>query len=117
MSLFYAKKSDEIGCLCGVEELSQPVLSAAVLIGPSTLVGVMGREWFVNSLAPLAKLVGTALLGVPFLGPSPMLTLPISGYVATCHFGGCSKLGLSGSGFLVYSLHAIWRCDKKIILE
>ena len=105
------------GSLSGVEGFSQPVLLAAVLIEPSTLVDVVGRERSVNSVAPFAKLVGTALLGVPFLGPSPMLTLPIFGYVATCHFGGCSNLGLSGSGFLVCSLHAIGRCDKKMILE
>jgi hypothetical protein len=89
---------------------------AAVLIEPTTLVGVVGREQSVNSLAPLAKLVGTALLGVPFLGPSPMFTLPISVYVATCHFGGCSNLGLIGSGLLICSLHTSGRCDKKMIL-
>jgi hypothetical protein len=107
----------QISHLSGIEGLSRPVLSAAVLIEPRTLVGVVGSERSVKSLAPLAKLVGTAFLGVPFLGPSPMLTLPILGYVATCHFGGCSNLGLTGSGFLVCSLHAIGRCDKKLILE
>ena len=99
----------------GVEGLSRPVLLAAVLIEPKTLVGVVGRERSVNSLAPLAKLVGMALLGGPLLGPSPMLTLPLSGYVATCHFGGCSNLGLIGSGFLVCSFHASERCDKMIL--
>ena len=56
------------------------------------------------------KLRGTLLL-------DPLLTLPIPGYVATCHFGGCSHLDLIGSGFLVCSLHASGRCDKKMILE
>ncbi len=78
---------------------------------------MVGSERSINSLAPLATLVGTALLGVPFLGLSPMLMLPIPGYVAICHFGGCSKLGLIGSGFLVCSLHASGRCDKKMILK
>ena len=103
------------GSLSGVEGFSQPVLLAAVLIEPSTLLDVVGPERLVISLAPFAKLVGTALLGVPFLGPSPMLTLPIFGYVATCHFGGCCNLGRSGSGFLVCSLHAIGRCDEMIL--
>jgi hypothetical protein len=87
------------GFLCGVEGLSRPVLLAAVLIEPTTLICDVGRERSVNSLAPLAKHVGTALLGVPFLGPSPMLTLLIPGYVATCHFGGCSNLGLIARAF------------------
>jgi hypothetical protein len=72
--------------------LSQPVLLAAVLVEPMTLRGVVSHECPVISLAPLAKLVGTALLGGPLLGPSPMLTLSLFGYVATCHFGGCSNL-------------------------
>jgi len=105
------------GLLRGIERLSRLVLGATVLREPTTLEGIVGSERSVNSLAPLAKLVGTALLGVPFLGPSPMLTLPIPGNVATCHFGGCSNLGLIGSGFLVCSLHASGRCDKKMILE
>ena len=71
------------GLLRGIEGLSRPVLLAAVLVEPTTLSGVVGRERPVYSLAPLAKLVGTALLGVPFVGPSPMrtLTLPLPGYI------------------------------------
>jgi hypothetical protein len=38
---------------------------AAILIEPATLYGVVGCERSVNSLAPFAKLVGTALLGGP----------------------------------------------------
>jgi hypothetical protein len=82
------------GLLRGIEGLSRLVLGATVLREPTTLEGIVGSERSVNSLAPLAKLVGTALLGVPFFGPSPMLTLPIPGNVATCHFGGCSNLCL-----------------------
>jgi hypothetical protein len=80
--------------------LSRPVLLAAVLVQPTTLVGVVSRERSINSLAPLAKLVGTALLGGPLLGPSPMRTLSLFGYVLTCQFGGCScsDLGLNCSG-------------------
>jgi len=54
------------GLLCGIEGLSWPVLLAAVLVEPTTLHGVVSRERPINSLAPFAKLVGTALLGVPF---------------------------------------------------
>ena len=71
------------GLLRGIERLSQPVLLAAVLVEPTTLRGVVSRERSVNSLAPLAKLVGTALLGVPFVGSFPMRTLPLYGYVVT----------------------------------
>jgi hypothetical protein len=35
---------------------------AAVLVEPTTLCGVVSHERPVNSLAPLAKLVGTVLL-------------------------------------------------------
>jgi len=59
------------GLLCGAEGLSQPVLLAAVLVEPTTLCGVVGREWSINSLAPFAKLVSTALLGGLLLGPPP----------------------------------------------
>ena len=52
------------GLPCGIEGLSQPVLLAAVHIEPTTLRGVVSREWSVNSLAMLAILVGTALIGV-----------------------------------------------------
>jgi hypothetical protein len=89
------------GLLRGIEGLSQPVLLAAVLVEPTALGGVVSRERSVNSLAPFAKLVGTALLGVPFVGSSPMRTLPFSGYVVTCRFGGCSYLGLIGSGCFI----------------
>ena len=89
------------GLLRGIEGLSRPVLLAAVLVEPTTLYGVVSRERPVYSLAPLAKLVGTALLGVPFVGPSPMRTLPLPGYVVTCRFGGCSYLGLIGSGCFI----------------
>jgi hypothetical protein len=90
------------GLFCGVEGLSQPVLLAAVLVEPTTLCGVVGCERSVNSLAPFAKLVGTALLGGPLLGPSFMHTLPFSGYVLTCHFGGCCNFGLIGSGCFLF---------------
>ena len=49
------------GLLRGIEGLSRPVLLAAVLVEPTTLRGVVGRERPVNSLAPFAKLVGTAI--------------------------------------------------------
>jgi hypothetical protein len=52
------------GLLRGIEGLSQPVLLAVVLVEPTTLRGVVSRERPVDTLAPLAKLVGTALLGV-----------------------------------------------------
>ncbi len=84
-----------------IEGLCRPVLLAAVLVEPTTLRGVVSRERPVNSLAPLAKLVGTALLGVPLVRPSPMHTLPLPGYVVTCRFGGCSYLGLIGSGCFI----------------
>ena len=51
------------GLLRGIEGLSQPVLLAAVHIESTTLRGVVSREWSVNSLAMLAILVGTTLLG------------------------------------------------------
>ncbi len=64
-----------------IEGLSQPVLFAAVVIKPTTLRGVMGRERSVNSLAPFAIFVGTALLGGPLVGPSPMCSLSLPGYL------------------------------------
>jgi len=85
----------------GVEGLSWPVLLADVLIEPATLYGVVGCERSVNSLAPFAKLVGTALLRGPLLGSSPMRTLPLPGYVLTCQFGGCSDLGHIDSGCFI----------------
>ena len=72
------------GFLRGIEGLSQPVLSADVLIEPTTLCGVVGHERFANSLATFAKLVGTALFGGPFRGPSPMCLLSLPGYSLTC---------------------------------
>ena len=88
------------GLLRGLEGLSQPVLLAAVLIGPTTLRGVVGREWPINSLAPFAKLVGTALLGGPFLGPSPIASLSLPGYLLNS-LRGCSYPRLVGSGCFV----------------
>ena len=62
------------------------------------LCGVMGREWSINSLAPSSILNGMALLWGSFIGPSSMLSL--LGYVLI-HLGGCSNLGLVGSGLFV----------------
>jgi hypothetical protein len=56
------------GLLRGIEGLSQPVLLAAVLVEPTTLYGVVSRGRSVNSLAPCAKLVGTAFLGGSSIG-------------------------------------------------
>ena len=89
------------GLLRGVKGLIRPVLLAAVLIEPMTLCGIVGRERPINSLAPFAKLAGTALLGGPLLGPSPMCLLSLPGYLLTCHFAGCCNLGLVGSGSFV----------------
>ncbi len=90
------------GLLCGVEgfSLTNENLLAAVLVEPTTLCGDVSRERPVNSLAPLAKLFSTALLGGPLAGPSPMLTLPHSGYVITS-LRGCGYLGLVGSGCFI----------------
>ncbi len=76
------------GLLCGIEGLSWPVLLAAVLVEPTTLRGVVGRERPVNSLAPFAKLLGTALLWSPLVGPSPIRSLPLPGYVINSPFEG-----------------------------
>ena len=77
------------GLLRGIEGLSQPVLMAAVLVEPTTtLFGVVSRERSVNSLAPFAKLVGTALLWSPLVGPSPIRSLPLPGYVINSPFEG-----------------------------
>ena len=107
------------GFICGVEGFRQPVLSAAVLIEPTTVRGVVGQERFANSLAPCAKLVGTSLLGGPFCGPSPMCLLSLPGYSLTCRFGSRCGLGHVGSGcFLsVYSTQVggVTRCDKMIL--
>ncbi len=73
------------GFICGVEGFRQPVLSAAVLIEPTTICGVVGQERFANSLAPCAKLVGTSLLGGPFCGPSPTC-LAMLARAASCLF-------------------------------
>ncbi len=86
------------GLLCGIEGLIWPVLLAAVLVEPTTLRGVVGRERPINSLAPFAKLVGTALLGGPLIGPSPMQSLSFPGYFLTCQFGSRCDFGLVGSG-------------------
>ena len=74
------------GLLCGIEGLSQPVPLAAVLVEPTTLCGVVSCERSVNSLAPFAKLVGTALLGGSSIGNS--LTRVLLGHVLS-RFGGC----------------------------
>ena len=100
------------GLLRGIEGLSQPVLLAAVHIEPTTLRGVVSREWSVNSLAMLAILVGTALLGGSSIGIS--LARALLGHVLS-RFGGCCSLSHFGSGFLVCSLHASGRCDKMIL--
>ena len=100
------------GLLRGIEELSQPVLLAAVHIEPTTLRGVVSREWSVNRLAMLAILVGTALLGGSSIGNS--LTRALLGHVLS-RFRGCCGLGHFGLGFLVCSLHASGRCDKMIL--
>ena len=60
--------------ICGVEGFRQPVLSAAVLIEPTTLCGGVGHERFANSLA-----VGTVLPGGPFAGPPPCVRFPFLG--------------------------------------
>ena len=52
---------------------------AAILVEPTTLRGVVGREQPINSLAPFAKLVSTALLGGPLLGPPPCVCFPFLG--------------------------------------
>ncbi len=88
------------GLLHGIEGLGQPVLLAAVLIEPTTLRGVVGRERSVDSLAPLAILVGTTLLGGPLIGPSPMCSLSLPGY-SLVSLRGCRYLGLIGSGCFV----------------
>jgi len=106
------------GFLCGVERFRQPVLLAAVLVEPTTLRGVVGHERFAYSLAPFAKLVGTSLLGGPLLGPSPMRSLSLPGYLLTCQFGSRCNLGHVGSGcfLFVYSTQVggVTRCDKMI---
>jgi hypothetical protein len=100
------------GLLREIEGLSQPVLLAAVHIEPTTLRGVVSCERSVNSLAPFAKLVGTALLGGSSIGIS--LTRALLGQVLS-RFRGCCSLGHFGSGFLICSLHASGRCDKMIL--
>jgi len=108
------------GLLCGIKRLSQPVLLllAAVLIEPTTLRGVVGRERFANSLAPFAKLVGTVLLGGPLFGPFPMCSLSLLGYSLTCQFGSRCDLGHAGSGCFLFvhstQVGGVTRCDKMI---
>ena len=86
------------GLLRGIEGLNQPVLLAAVFIEPTTLRGVVGCERSVNSLAPFPIFVGTALLGGPLIGPSPMRLRSLPGYLLTCQFGSRCDFGLVGSG-------------------
>ncbi len=89
------------GLLRGIEGLSQPVLLAAILVEPTTLRCVVGRERSVNSLAPFAIFVGTALLGGPLVRPSPMHSLSLPGCLLTCQFGSRCDFGLVGSGSFV----------------
>jgi hypothetical protein len=56
------------GLLYGVEGLNQPVLGDAVLLEPTTLCCIMGCEWAVDCLAPLAIFSSTAFLGGSFIG-------------------------------------------------
>jgi len=80
------------GLLCGVEGLSRPVLLAAVLVEPTTLGGVVGRERSVNSLAPFAFSGPPPCARFPFLGTcSPAFlaaaaTLALLGWAASCLF-------------------------------
>jgi hypothetical protein len=82
------------GLLCGVKGLSQPVLLAAVLVEPTTLRGVVGRERFANSLAPFAKLVGTVLLGGPLFRPSPCVRFPFLGTCSPANLAVAATLAL-----------------------
>ena len=81
----------------GIEGLSQPVLLAAVLVEPTTLRGVVSRVRPVNSLAPFAIFVGTALLGGSSIEPSPST---LSWY-SLISLRGCGYLRLVGSGCFV----------------
>ena len=71
------------GLLCGVEGFTYRNLLTAVLVEPTTLVGVVSRERPVNSLAPFAILDGTVrpFLGVPLSGPPPFTHFP---FLGTC---------------------------------
>ena len=81
-------------------KLNQPVLTrAADLLEPATLRSIVGREWSVRRLAPLAILDRTALLGGPSIRTSPMSAL--LGHAQLSRFSGCCNLGLLGPGFLV----------------
>ena len=94
------------GLLRGIEGLIKPVLLAAVLVEPTTLRGVVGRERSVNSLAPFAIFVGTALLGGSLIEPSPIALLSLPGYLLTS-LRGCSYLRLVGSGcFVAFSANS-----------
>ena len=73
------------GLLCGVEGLVCKNLLTAVLVEPTTLVGVVSRERPINSLAPCAKLVGTAFLGGSSIGVS--LTRALLGHVLVIGHG------------------------------
>ena len=74
------------GLLRGIKGFNQPVLLAAVLIEPTTLGGVVGRERSVNSFASFAIFVGTALFGGPLIEPSPMRALSLPGNMLTSPF-------------------------------
>ena len=101
------------GLLRGIEGLSQPVLLAAVHIEPTTLRGVVSRERSVNSPAPFAVFVGTALLGGPSIGPSPST---LSWY-SLISLRGCGYLRHVGLGcfLFVYSTQVggVTRCYLK----
>ena len=84
-----------------IEGLSQPVLLAAVLVEPTTLYGVVSRERSVNSLAPCAKLVGTAFLGGTSIGNS--LTRALLGHVLSRCIGCCSLGHLARAFSFVHS--------------
>jgi hypothetical protein len=69
------------GLPCGVKGLSWPVLLAAVLVEPTTIRGVVGRERPSTALHHLQNLSVRPFLGVPFSGPPPCARFP---FLGTC---------------------------------
>ena len=68
------------GLLCGIKGLSQLVLLAAVHIEPTTLRGVVSREWSVNCLAQCLQYLSVR----PFLG-APLSESPSRArFLGTC---------------------------------
>ena len=71
-----------------------------------------------NGLPTALQLVGTSLLGGPLLGPSPICSLSLPGYLLTCQFGSRCDLGHVGSGcfLFVYSTQVggVTRFDKMV---